>query len=304
MNVTVLGITGGVGDAFAQACLEAGLPVRGLVRDASGVAAREGLTLVEGDASDPRALAAAVADSDVVFHGLNLPYPDWDPGMFTLTEAVIAASRGKTLLFPGNLYGLGPDFREPLREDAERRGPSRKGAVRNRLEARLEAAATGGTRVIVLRCGDFYGGIGESSWMFHLTSAARGGAPIQVAGSLDVLHSWAYLPDVGRTFLALAQRREELPPYAVFHFEGHVLDGHAWVAAVREALGDPMRPTKPFPWFWMNLARPFVPMVRELFEMRYLWDQPVRMDGSRLASFLGEVPRTPVAEAMRRALAS
>ncbi len=253
------------------------------------------------------ALRRAVAGSDVVLHGLNLPYPDWDPGMIELTERVPDAveEAGATLLFPGNLYGLGADFSAPLAEDAPRDTPApRKGAVRNKLEDAIEARTRRGLRAIVLRAGDFFGGVGEA-WMYHLTDSARKGGAIQYGGSLDVPHSWAYLPDLGRTFVRLAERRDALEPMAVFHFEGHVVDGHGFVDAVRAALGDPSRRVRSFPWMWLHLARPFVPMVRELFEMRYLWDQPVRMDGSKLRGLLGDaLPHTPFSEAVATTLRS
>jgi nucleoside-diphosphate-sugar epimerase len=297
-QVTVLGITGGIGSVFAQACLRRGWRVRALVRDPSKVAVQEGLEVVTGDARDPEALRSALRGSDTVFHGINLPYPQWDPGMRQLTAAVLSAAEqaGATVLFPGNLYGLGPDFAEPLGEDASRRPPSRKGALRNDLEDQLAASSA---QTLVLRMGDFFGGPGDSNWMHHLTDEARQGGAIQYPGPREVLHSWCYLPDAAAVLVALRERRSELSSHEVFHFEGHVVDGHGWVQAVREALGDPGRAVKPFPWMWMQLARPFVPMVRELFEMRYLWQQPVRMRQGRLVAFLGEVPHTPLADAVR-----
>jgi nucleoside-diphosphate-sugar epimerase len=139
--------------------------------------------------------------------------------------------------------------------------------------------------------------------MWHLTNQAQRGGAIRYAGSLDLLHSWAYLPDLAATFVRLAERRSELEPFAVFHFEGHVVDGHGFVRAVRSALGDPDRRVRSFPWLWLQPVRLFVPMVRELFEMRYLWDEPVRMDGSKLRAFLGDVPHTPFDVAIARSLA-
>ena len=232
MQVTVLGITGGVGRAVADAFLAEGHTVVALARTPSKVPAQPGLRVVGGDAFDRDALDAVMAGSEVVFHGLNLPYTDWDPGMVDLTGRVLAAVErtGATLLFPGNLYGLGPDFEAPLTEDAQRNGPSRKGKIRNRLEALLEAASV---QTVVLRMGDFFGGVGESTWMFHLTQSVRGGGAIQYPTSHDVLHSWAFVPDVAKTFVALAERRAELPAHAAFHFEGHGVDGATWIGAVR-----------------------------------------------------------------------
>ena len=59
---------------------------------------------------------------------------------------------------------------------------------------------------------------------------------------------------------------------------------------------------RPFPWGLMALASPFVPLLRELREMRYLWRQPVRMSNARLLAALGGEPHTPLDEAVRRTL--
>jgi nucleoside-diphosphate-sugar epimerase len=305
MQVTVLGITGAVGNAVAAAFLDAGHTVVALARDPARVSARPGLTVVQGDARHADDLDRALRGSDAVLHGLNLPYPDWDPGMMELTEAVIAAARraGATVLLPGNVYGLGPDFSEPLSEEASHEPVSRKGALRNRLEGQLRQATEAGLQVVVLRAGDFFGGVGEA-WMHHLTAKALAGGTIQYPGPREVLHTWAYLPDLAATFVALAERRAELPAWSVFHFEGHVVDGDTWIEAVRTALGDPDRRVSGFPWLWMQPLRLVVPMVRELFEMRYLWNEPVRMDGGKLRALLGEVPHTPLQEAVTATLST
>ncbi len=50
------------------------------------------------------------------------------------------------------------------------------------------------------------------------------------------------------------------------------------------------------------LAAPFVPTLREMMEMRYLWQQPVRLDNRRLLDVLGAEPRTPLEQAVRATL--
>jgi hypothetical protein len=37
-------------------------------------------------------------------------------------------------------------------------------------------------------------------------------------------------------------------------------------------------------WWAMRLAAPFVPLMHELTEVKYLWNQPVRLRNERLAS--------------------
>jgi nucleoside-diphosphate-sugar epimerase len=52
----------------------------------------------------------------------------------------------------------------------------------------------------------------------------------------------------------------------------------------------------------MRLLSPFVPLFRELAEMRYLWEMPVRMDNKRLVRILRAEPHTPLDEAVRATL--
>ena len=304
MHIAVLGVTGGIGDAVTTAAIRGGHTVTALARSPDRVEPREGLRVIRGDVRDPSALAETLRGTDAVLHGVNVPYERWEPEMIELSDLIFAAAEaaGTTVLFPGNLYGLGPDFSEPLSEQSPRHPPApKKGRLRNELEAKLNALSV---PTITLRMGDFFGGIGESTWMHFLTKdALQSAGAIQYPSDPDVLHSWAYLPDAAEAFVRLAEKNTELPTHASFHFEGHIVTGHTWIKAVRTALGDPNRRVKRLPWFWMQFARPFVPLVRELFEMRYLWDQPVRMDGSRLEQTV-VLRHTPFEKAIVEALSS
>jgi NAD(P)H dehydrogenase (quinone) len=66
---TILGITGNVGGATAQALLATGKKVRGIVRDKSKAAhlAKQGVELVTGDVSDTESLVKAMQGSEGVF---------------------------------------------------------------------------------------------------------------------------------------------------------------------------------------------------------------------------------------------
>ena len=50
------------------------------------------------------------------------------------------------------------------------------------------------------------------------------------------------------------------------------------------------------------LASPFVEMFREVLEMRYLWNEPLRLDNARLVSAIGPEPHTPIDQAVKTAL--
>jgi hypothetical protein len=55
-------------------------------------------------------------------------------------------------------------------------------------------------------------------------------------------------------------------------------------------------------WWLIHALRPFVPLCRELSEIAYLWSEPHRIDGGKLAAAIGEVPSTPLDVAIARAL--
>lgn len=57
-----------------------------------------------------------------------------------------------------------------------------------------------------------------------------------------------------------------------------------------------------FPWWIVLLAAPFVPVMREIKEMRYLWKAPLRMRNDKLTAELGKEPQTPIDEAVRASL--
>jgi nucleoside-diphosphate-sugar epimerase len=121
-------------------------------------------------------------------------------------------------------------------------------------------------------------------------------------GPTDQPHAWAWLPDLAQVFVQVAERRALLAPHAVLHFEGLTLTGAQLQQAFEAALGRPLK-THAFPWPWLRLATPFSPMLRALFEMRYLWQRPHRLDGRRLQALLGAMPQTPLDEVVRQCIA-
>ena len=55
-------------------------------------------------------------------------------------------------------------------------------------------------------------------------------------------------------------------------------------------------------WWLIHLGRLVVPMCRELSEIAYLWREPHRIDGTKLAAAISDVPHTPLDAAVRDAL--
>lgn len=73
-NVVLIGATGFVGRAILDELLSRGHKVTALVRDASKLPSREGLTSIEGNAADESVMLRAAAGKDAVISAYN---PGW-----------------------------------------------------------------------------------------------------------------------------------------------------------------------------------------------------------------------------------
>ena len=102
--------------------------------------------------------------------------------------------------------------------------------------------------------------------------------------------------------VALIEMRADLAPFETVNFAGHWLTGAEMTAAIRKAAGNPDLPARRFPWFLVRALAPVVRLFREVAEMRYLWDTPVRLDNAKLVSLLGAEPQTPLDVAIRASL--
>lgn len=307
----ILGITGSVGHATAEALHRHGWRLRALHRNpaeaAQGLSGPGDVDWRHGDAMTVADVQAAAEGCDLLLHAVNPPgYRDWRGLALPMLRNSIAAARssGATLMLPGNVYNFGPDAWPEVREEAPQLPVSRKGWVRVEMECMLAEAARDGCRSIVLRAGDFFGPGAGSSWFDNvLVKPGRRIRSVTYPGRHDAGHCWAYLPDLAETFVRLAERRSELPDFARFHFGGHYLArGVEMAEAIRRVAGEPQAPIKAFPWWLIRALGPFKEMFRELAEMRYLWDNSLKLDNTALVRFLGEEPHTPLPMALERTL--
>uniref|UniRef100_UPI0035CA3765 NAD-dependent epimerase/dehydratase family protein n=1 Tax=uncultured Sphingomonas sp. TaxID=158754 RepID=UPI0035CA3765 len=302
----VLGATGGIGGAVARLLDARGWQVHALHRAPDSVAMRHGFDWRAGDAMVASDVAAAADGVSLIVHAVNPPgYRNWGKLVLPMIDNTIAAARanGATIVLPGTVYNYGPDAFPDIAEDAPQHPRTRKGAIRVELERRLRAfAEIEAGNVLIVRAGDFFGPGSANAWFSQIASAGKQSTTITYPGRRGVGHQWAYLPDVAETMVRLIERGG-LAAFATFHMEGlWDADGGRMVDAIRRALGDPAVPVKRTPWWMMRLAAPFVPVLREVMEMKYLWDRPVRLRGDRLRATLGAEPRTALDEAVRTTL--
>jgi nucleoside-diphosphate-sugar epimerase len=297
-KVTILGINGHIGHHAAAAFAAAGWDVTGFGR--SNRMPVSGVKFLAGDADNLADLQKVVEGADVVVNALNLPYHQWDQGrMEAQTARVVQAmgKTGKTLMYPGNIYNYTATDRV-ITPDTPQHPETRRGAIRVRSEALLKAAADrGDIQLIIIRAGDFFAAGNKGDYFEQGIMRQAKKHKIAYPGPLDIGHSWAYLPDLGRAFEKLAWHRKELGANESFHFAGHYITGSQLVAAIKTAAPPPLTDTS-FPWPLFHAVGLFMPMVRDVIKMRYLWNNPMQLSDARLDAILGPDFGTPFQEAV------
>ncbi|MDB5966301.1 MAG: NADH(P)-binding protein [Polaromonas sp.] len=310
-KVLVLGATGGIGGEMARQLHRSGWQVRALRRDAAQADGhRDGIHWIRGDAMHRNDVMAAAEGCSAIVHAVNPPgYRRWAELVLPMIDNTIAAAtaHGATIVLPGTVYNYGADAFPSLREDSPQRPATRKGAIRVEMERRLQAATVRGCRAIVVRAGDFFGPKPGNNWFSQgLVKPGLAVGTVSLPGRPGVGHQWSYLPDVARTMVGLLERREALTPFETFHMAGHWdKDGRQMGEAICRVVARRTGATpklRPFPWLLLALASPFVATLREMREMRYLWNEPLRMGNERLTAVLGREPHTPLDEAVEATL--
>ncbi|ESQ94625.1 NAD-dependent epimerase/dehydratase family protein [Asticcacaulis benevestitus] len=301
-TVLVLGANGGVGKVVAKAFLAKGWRVLGLVR--AGKTAGEGIVPIHADLFDASAVAKACGPVDIVFNGLNVPYPVWaTQALPTYTAAAdVCEALGGRQIYPGSVYNFGSSMPPVLTPQTPFAADTLKGRIRVSIEAMFSSRAEAGRlRTLVIRAGDFFGRDSSKSWMNALVARDLCKGKLVTPGKKKTVHAWAFLPDLAATIVKLAEVESTLGAYEVFHFESHNVSAERLAEAARIALSRKVT-VGHMPRVMFSLIALFDPFMRAALEMLYLWDVPHALKDEGLAKVIGEVPRTPLDQALKTLL--
>lgn len=307
-TLLIIGATGGIGGEVAKSFARGGWTVRALARKPKEAATNfDHLGVTEwrkGDALKSKDVLKAAKGVDAIFHGANPPgYQKWRERAVPMLANAIAAAKAEDvrLLFPGNVYNFGPDAWPLLSETSPQNPLTNKGAIRVEMEQMMVDA---GIKSLTVRAGDFFGAHAPGSWLPNaMVKPGKEIKSVVYPGLHDKGHAWAYLPDLAETFRQLMEQEQRLDQHGLFHFRGHFFEqGVDMAKAIARVAGDENMKVKKMPWALIRLASPFVRMLRELLEMRYLWKETVALDNAKLVAFLGDEPHTPLDRALGQSL--
>lgn len=273
-----------MGHPLARLLLEAGKRVRIAKRSPGGLPA--GAEVTQGDAADPAFCAQATHGAATVYHCMNPPYDTriWaDVVPRYIDNLIVGAGRaGARLVVLDNVYALGRPGGRPLDEETPPNPCSRKGEIRARAAERLFAAhRRGDVRATVGRASDYYGPggtlthLGDQFWR-----PALAGKTVRLLADPDAIHTYHYIPDVAAGLMTLGCATADVYGRPWMLPCAPAGSTRELAARLSRTLGLEIR-LSAVPRWLTNAIAVFVPLLRELIEMGYQWDEPFVIDDRR-----------------------
>jgi nucleoside-diphosphate-sugar epimerase len=279
------------------------------------------------DLSNTDSIAKAAADASAVIYAVNPVYTEWDTRLLPLAKQGmdIATRIGSLFMLPGNVYAFGEQMPARLVETTPSRPSTNKGEQRAALENEMEARIRHRLHSVVIRAGDFFG-CGTGSWLDQAIVKSISSGKLVYPGPLDCAHAWAYLPDLARAFVGVAElhrlgkldepvMREAfahtspaIGSFTKLHFVGHNVNGETFLTAIERAAARlgiaPKGSLKrgQLPWVAMRIGGIVNPMWREVSRMSYLWRVPHAVESLAFNKLLPTLAPTPLDEAIEAAL--
>ncbi|MFI0717696.1 NAD-dependent epimerase/dehydratase family protein [Streptomyces sp. NPDC021224] len=304
MSLHVVVGAGPTGSAVARLLAGSGERVRVVSRRGAGPDHPD-IERVAADATDVEALVAAAKGASVLFNCAMPPYDRWPAEWPPLAAALLSAAErtGAAYVMLGNTYGYGA-VDGPLTEDLPMAATTVKGRVRARMWAdALAAHEAGRVRVTEVRATEYLGAGAASLYTLLVVPVVLAGQPVTYPGDLDAPHSWSHTGDVARTLVA-AGRHE-----GAFGRAWHVpstsdLPARLLTARLAEIAGAPAPVLDVMPQEELRRLGRADPVMAEIPEMRYLYQQPHILDATRTVRELGLGPATPLDDVLAETVAS
>jgi nucleoside-diphosphate-sugar epimerase len=294
--------SGQIGTHITQQLIDAGQPVRVLTRSGSGIDHRL-VTKVRVNVSDAQASRSAMTGAEVVYNCANPEYTKWATDFPPIQAGAVAgaAAAGAVYVTAGNLYMYGPSA-TLITEQTPYGSPAKKGRLRAEMTNELMALHQAGTlRLASIHGSDFFGpGATDSHVGDRFILKILAGKSVKVLGDPDAPHAFTYAPDMARAMIAAGT--DERAWGRVWHAPVvATISQRALAQEIAAAAGTTAKVGAVPGWAVAALAK-VNPMMRELAEMSYEFEQPFLIDDRAIATELG-VTATPFAQALRETVA-
>jgi len=303
MSKHVIVGAGPIGTAIALLLGERGEDVVIVTRSGSGPN-HPAVTRTAADASSSARMTELATDAVAIYNCANPAYHRWPTDWPPLAHALLTAAErsGAVLAIVNNLYGYGP-VSGPMTEDLPLAATGHKGQTRAQMWRDALASHEAGTvRATEVRASDYIAPGPSSHLGDRVVPRLLAHKSVAVMKSADTAHTWTAVDDVARLLVTVAADARGW--------------GRAWHVpsnpprTQREAVGDlcraasvdPVR-VKENPAVLMRALGLVNPLIRELAEVAYQFENPFVLDSTAAQHTFGLAP-TPWDDVLASVIAS
>lgn len=282
--------TGQLGLAIMDELVAKGLPVRMVNRRGRAPEPLPpAVELLAGDVTNPQDVARLSAGAKITFLCAQPPYNEWPEKFPPIVRGALEglAGQGIKLVFGDNLYMYGPTQGRPIHEGLPYAATGRKGRTRAFMaNMLLDAHQQGQVPVVIGRASDFYGPrVTDSAVGEMLFAAALAGQTVNMLGDVNLPHTYTYIRDFARALITLSQHDEAYGQ--AWHVPNDVtLSTRQFVNLVAQAVGRSVK-IRTMGRLGVTLIGLFHPILREMKEMLYEFEEPYLVEHHRFAERFG-----------------
>lgn len=299
----VLGASGGMGNAIVKELSGRGIEVVAFARNKSKLdslfGTDESIKVYPGDVLSKEDLTNAATDADIIFHAINVPYPEWSTKQPLLLRNILETAKQKEvkLALVDNIYAYGRSGGKKVTEDFPKNPHTKKGKIRLQLETMTKES---GVQMFIAHFPDFYGPGTENSLLNFFFQAVIQNKRGMFVGNQKLAREYVYTPDGAKAMVELAMHEKAYGQN--WNIPGSdVISGKEITQIVKE-YAEYNKGVTTVSKNMVRLLGLFDRMMREYVEMYYLNEEPVVLSGEKYEREIGALPRTPYKEGIEQTL--
>lgn len=293
---TILGAGGGAGTEVTRELSNYTKEIRVVSRNPKKV--NDNDQLMKADLTDPKQLDEAVNGSDIVYVTIGFPYNIkvwrelWPKFMKNL---IGSCSKHKSkIVFLDNVYMYDPKYLSDMTEETPINPVSEKGKVRAEVSKLLmDAVEKNKGEAIIARAPDFYGPDLKNTMLYQSVylNLIKDKNP-QWLGKLDVIHSYIYSKDIGKSVTLLGNTPNAFNQVWHLPTTDQKLTNRQWVELMMKEMNK-QKKIQTMPDWMINVLGIFVPILKELKDVGYQFKQDYFFNSGKFNKRFNFKPTTP-----------
>jgi nucleoside-diphosphate-sugar epimerase len=293
MTQTILGAGGAIGIELAKALPTFTNSIKLVSRNPKKV--NNGDTLFSANLSNREEVFKAVEGSEIVYLTIGFDYntklwqQQWPPLIKNVIDACL--QHNAKLVFFDNVYAIGGDNVNHITEKSSISPCSLKGQVRAEVDTLiLEAAEKKKLSAVIARSADFFSGVKDKSMLMNLVyDNLLKGKKAQWFCNAKVVHSTSYTPDLAKGTAILGNTPDAFNQIWNLPTDTQKITGEEWINLFANEMHTPNK-YQVLPSWGLKALGLFVPILKEMYEMRYQYDRDYFFDSSKFNNRFNYIP--------------